>query len=513
MKNRDYYFEIALTAALLIVSFYLFKLPVKHIPILFYDDAELSYHSFSIASGKIPYLDDQSHHFLGYTLPLIIWGKLFGFSSYLVRSYAMFNQVLVGLGILILVRPPTSFFWSLIAALLYISAREPWVPGFPIQNEINLLIVAILFTLHSSNKSCTKERLTMASFLAGIAFIFDQRALLLVIIPVFEIFSSESNEINKARMIVLSKALLAWAIAPASVLFWLWKNSALTSFIEQTFIFPSRYRVGSFSLLDSLRQGLSLHSFLFSFSYMLTCLGILGYLALFTPQVKRIISPNFRRSLLLMPFLLFPMAAIGGRNYDYYTTIWLPLLAILSAILGLYASRTSWRLQTCFAILYCMALLPPYSNSIMLKRSGHFDPFTTDGSYETAGFLKSNMAPTDTLFVWGYRMDMYLLTQKLSHFPFVNQLFIHPDRKITGPYRSKHIYPKHEELFLKSLRENPPTYLIYFEREEEKELPSKSLTILKNTIQNRYKQVFETSNRDYLGSNPRFHVYKLLTKP
>ncbi len=489
----------------LIASFAIFKLPVIHLPIMFFDDGEMIYHAFAMSKGSIPYLDDHSHHFLGYALPILLIGKILGFSVYLLRETALIFQVLTAFGIYQLLNRYTPKSWAGLGAILFISAREPFVPGFPIQSEINLLIVLILLFVDRSEKSYSF--LNWASFISGVAFTFDQRALPLLFLPIITILgkSSGSDLFKKLGLIIIF-----WCLAPIVGVIWLSSNGALQSFWEQTLFFPARYRVASLGFLGSIWQGVSLHRFLLTETPWLSAVGIAGYFALLIPPLNTKLSEPFRRCLLILPFILFPMAAIGGRQYDYYTVIWLPFLAILGALSSQYALTKSILLQLSFLGLYLIATIPPYFNSVMLKQSGKFDRYGSDGAKETAKYLTENMTPSDSLFVWGYRLDLYVLTQKISHFPNANQLFIHPDRKITGPERWRHISPKYEYEFIFRLQEDPPTYFVYFSRSNEKDLPSPALEAVKKILTIRYEKVFEMVGEDPPKGDPKFTVYRLI---
>lgn len=477
---------------------------------MFFDDGEMIYHAFAMSKGAIPYLNDHSHHFLGYALPILILGKLFGFTVFLLRETALIFQVATAFGIYLLLKRYSSHIWSVLGALLYISAREPFVPGFPIQNEINLIIVLILLLL---DKASQNPRIVyLASFIAGIAFTFDQRALPLLLLPII------ANPLKQSFGVFIKDILpilCYWLIAPLLAVLYLSFSDALQSFWEQTFLFSAQHRVATLGFFGSISQGISLHRFLFTLTPWLTAVGLAGFFAVLIPPLNTKLNQPLRRCLLILPLILFPMAAIGGRDYDYYTAIWLPFLAIVGALSFKYAATKSLTLQLSFLALYLLAIIPPYVNSVMLKKSGIFDRFSSvgfgsDGSQETANFLLKNMAPSDSLFVWGYRLDLYILTQKISHLPNANHLFIHPDRKVVGPDRWKHIFPKYEYEFILNLQRDPPTYFVFFTRSDEENLPSPSLVAVQNLLRDKYELVFEIEGRDPPKGEPRFKVYRLI---
>jgi len=505
---------IVFAILLLSISYYLFKLPLKYAPIAFYDDGEILYHAFNIHKGGIPYLDDISHHFLGYVFPIYLWGNIFDFTPYLVRQFALFNQVLVGLGLIFILRQFVSSGWAIISALLYISAREPFVTGFPIQYEINVLFVFILFFAIKFIKEPRSSNLIISYLLSGIAFTFDQRALLLTFIPLFtSVYEYRRRKKLESPFLSIFLSFLAWISMPLLSLLYLWRNGALYSFYEQTILYPSQFRIKSYSLLEILIQGIDLHKYLFITTFEFTWLAIIGYIVvLLDKKIRERIPQYLRVILLILPIPLFLIAAAGTRDYDYYTIVWFPYLAILTGLLTLYIERTSRVMKLSFLIIFLIALVPPYFKSLYLLKEAQFSNPSSDGSIETAEYLNENLTPQDTVFIWGYRLDLLTRIDRLSYLPFTNQIMIHPDRKITGPDRDLHIYKPYEEFFINSLSKDPPNYLINFNRKEYDNLSSRSSEVVKNLILQNYDLKFEIQRKDIFGGEPSFQVYKLRSK-
>lgn len=485
---------------ILLASYLLFKASVLHIPILFYDDGEMIYHALAISKGHIPYIDTHTHHFLGYTIPTIIFGSIFGYSTDLLRHMGTVFQVCSGLGLFILLDRHLSRGWALFAALLYISAREPWVNGFPLQYELNLIIIIIFILLDSGQK----RDLLLATLLSGLAFTFDQRALALATLPLVGMVTSARDK----RAFLQFGA--AWAIFPLLALSYLWLNGALVAWWEQTFIFPAKHRVGSLSLWESLIQGLTLHRYLFTQTPWLAALAFVGFSVLISHPLKNTFSVPLRRALLVAPLILFAMAAVGGRDYDYYTITWLPYLAILAGIFFKYAVQSSAIIQGASALIVVCGLMEPFYHGVNLIRTGYFDKYQSDGSVEVAAFLKKEMSQDDSLFIWGYRLDLYVRLGRTSPFPDSTLLFINPDWVIEGPLRWRHIAPKFEYEFIERMISAPPSFLIKFTRAPNLPRGSPANSFVEKSLLERYKKVFEIEREDYLGGKPRFEVYRLI---
>lgn len=489
-----------LVILILLASYLLFKAPILHIPILFYDDGEMIYHALAISKGDIPYLDTHSHHFLGYTIPTIIFGWIFGYSTDLLRHMGAVFQVCSGLGIFVLLERHISKGWALFAALLYVSAREPWVNGFPLQYELNLIIIIIFILLDRGQK----KHLLLASLLSGLAFTFDQRALALAALPLVGIITSAKDRKHLLHFAV------AWSTFPFLALLYLGFNGALAAWWEQTFIFPAKHRVGSLTLWESFIQGITLHRYLLTQTPWLAALAFVGLVVLVTNPLRNTYSAPLRRALLIAPLILFAMAAVGGRDYDYYTIVWLPYLAILAGIFFKYTVQSSAIIQGASAILVVGGLMVPFYHGVSLIRTGYFDRFISDGSVEVANFLKEEMSETDSVFVWGYRLDLYVKLGRTSPFPDSTLLFINPDWVIDGPERWRHIAPKYEYAFIERMISRPPTFIVKFTRSPIPTRGSPANSFVEKSLREKYLKVLDIEREDYLGGEPRFEVYRLI---
>src|SRR5690606_7116947 len=122
------------------------------------------------------------------------------------------------------------------------------------------------------------------------------------------------------------------------------------------------------------------------------------------------------------------------------------------------------------------------------------------GINETVEFLKQELKDDDSIFVWGYRLDIYLRLRRLAPYPFSSQIFIQPDSAITGKEnRQQHIYPKYQKLFFSLIDNNPPNYIVVFNRTTKSKLYSTSNNHLQSVIEREYSSVFRITKKDFLG--------------
>lgn len=491
-----------LVIGVLAAVYALLRMPTGPLNLAYYDDGETLYHTFSLLNGQVPYRDNFNHHFMGYVIPFIGLSHLAGFSVDLIREMAFVNQVLCGYGVFLCVSVFCGFLPSFLAALMAISAREPWVLGFFQHYQNSLLIVFVLYFALRYLEDGKSFFLIVSSFLCGVLFTFDQRVLLAGLIPLAA-FTLESLKRRSLSAGTLSGSLFAMSSAPLLCLFYLYLNNALWAFIEQCFVFPLKYRVGSKSTADAAWDALYLHRYLFTQTPLLLIFGVIGFItALMLLQKKGYEKKN---ALLLVVLSALPVASIplfGGRDYDYYTIPWLFYLAVLAGI-----GTLMFRKRAVYTALLAAPLIMPVLS--VLSYDGRYKGYEGDGLRETAAFLKQDIKPDDSLFIWGYRLELYVRAEKLSAYPFSGNLLIHPDPQIKDYQdRLKHIFPRYEEMFMDLLKNKPPVYLVTFSRGGiNPDSPARRALFQK--ILNEYTEVFHITRDDFLGEECSYRVFKL----
>jgi len=135
------------------------------------------------------------------------------------------------------------------------------------------------------------------------------------------------------------------------------------------------------------------------------------------------------------------------------------------------------------------------------------DNYVGDGAREVAAYLNQNLTKEESLFVWGYRPDLYIRLERLSPYPIMNYQIIHPDGAVkTKEERLKHIYPKYEEHFISLLDLEPPDYVVTVN--QEKLLWSLSSTKVLSLIADAYEKVYEIKREDFRGNEIEFRVFR-----
>jgi hypothetical protein len=562
--NRSVIFETISVSTLLFIFYFFLKIPTLPYPLAFYDDAETLYHTLILSQNKIPYVDDYTHHFLGYILPFYLIAKCIGICPAVVTLTAAINQTATAsvlYHILKLVSTPPLL--CLLGALLLISAREPWVLSFFQQYQINLLIVLIWYFgikaikhLTDTRKNTSKSTFLMYEGLswlsAGVATIYDQRAVVLLTIPFMltlilhvsknvqldRFATSRQIElktllayafINKKKLLLRYMNFLNIAFLPAALcILYLWNYGALEKFFEQTLLFPFLFRSGSKGLSNSIYDSYRIYLFLIVDTPILVCAGIVGGFYIFQKIKNSLITGFFPHSTCnILPYLLlcsslpalFVMPLLGGRPFQYYSITWLPLLVLASII----SIRSFKRKDSILFKTYLFFLSAPLLLSLInVLRNIPVTPLVNtyyegDGINEVTDYLQHNMSPDDSIYVWGYRLDVYTSINKTALFPFANNLIIHPDNKISAiEDRLLHIYPKYQEEFtslLSNSKKNLPTFIVTHERELLHDLDSPSKLALYEKLYSDYQEVFRIKKKDFTNRWNIFVIYKLKSIP
>ncbi|MEZ4754636.1 MAG: hypothetical protein R3A13_10090 [Bdellovibrionota bacterium] len=277
-KSAGTYYNQFYCFAIFLAYYYILKLPIQADPLLHYDDAEALYHTLALIKGKIPHLEDATHHSFGYVLPFFFLSKIFGFSEYLLRHSALLIQPLTALAIFLSVRCYQNRLVALLCGLLYLSAREPWVNAFYPQYLMNFVIAWMFFALTKWIRTRQDKHLLAAFLIAGLGLIIDQRLLALVLVPstALALENTSLGGWHRAKPILSLKALVIWIFPITIWILYLAANSALSSYLEQTFIYPLTHRSASVSLLEHLLLFIKLNIRAFNLSPFIFTAALTG---------------------------------------------------------------------------------------------------------------------------------------------------------------------------------------------------------------------------------------------
>ncbi|MCB0338438.1 MAG: hypothetical protein KDD53_02490 [Bdellovibrionales bacterium] len=472
------------------------RYPLRDLTLAYYDDGETLYHALCALQGKIPYRDDINHHFYGYIIPYIIFAKFFGISTDLLSIVSTLHQSLTAIGVMLCSSLFVSYPWAILSGLLALLAREPYVFGYQPPYQVNTFWIWVLYGCLRYIRTEKTGFLLLSCALAGIAATFDQRALLVVLIPIATSLLVSSGSLKSWTL-----AFLFYIFVPACALFYLKTHDALKPFFEQTWIYPRQFRAGSFDLGEIFRSGIEAHKYLFTESPLLFLAFLFGLVYLI--RFKNHSKEKFLLLISIVPQMAFSFS--GSRDYSYYTATWLPYLSLLAILPACKFRKFSNIGRASFLILSCGTIFLAIVGSINLSISR--TPYRGDGAIEVSQYLESQMQPTDTLYVWGYRFDPYIYLNRCSNLAFGSRIFIHPDDQITTE-REKHIYPKYEEMFAYQMKNNSPDYVVVFKYDKKLVLTSPSEALLFSILDNCYLQTHQVDSVDFRGVATTFTVFK-----
>ena len=498
--------------ALLSALYAVLRIPIWHLDLPHHDDGETLYHALALLNGLVPYRDDLNHHFMGYVVPYVLVSKAFGFGPAVIKIVALITQVATAFGLYLCARFFVGHGWALLSGCALLAAREPWVLAFYVQYQINFFIVWTWFFCFQACFSGKVRPLYFASLLAGLAFCFDQRALALAWFPISVwalAAASRSKMVPRFLVIDLGAMAVNWAIFPILALAYLVSNDAFSPFVEQTFVFSSRYRAHA-SAWMMLEASVKMHAFLLDTPCLLL-VGLGGFLVLgIRCACAWLATPkDLAASFLLLAVVpLVVMPVLGGRVFSYYTITWLPYFALLGVVaVGLIHSRRGLE-KLLVTFLLCIHVALPLARVLDVSSWENLRKYQGDGMSELVEYLETNVDSKSSIYVWAYRAEVYVRLQRVSAYPFVNMLCIHPDVQITSN-RQAHVYPKYERMFLQLLDEQPPEYLITFVREGEiLEDSTRASAKVHGLIKSDYALIFDVSRKDFTGATCQYQVFR-----
>ena len=479
--------------------------PSRVLTFEYYDNGETLLHTLNLLAGVVPYREDYNHHFFGYLLPFVALGKLFGVGPQLISLTRLIFQVSTAIGVFALCRMRCSFALALLGAALYITARAPMAFAFYPQHELATFLIWILFFCFRALQN--GRMLRWASLLCGMAFVCDQRALLLFVLPAATwVLRQRSAGLRNSEATPMRALIFPALIAPSAVLIYLTCTHALLPFWEQTVVFPFFFRSASLGFSAKLHSWLWVHRYLITMTPFLSTFAAIGVLAIATHRMQ--LAEGERLLLSTAIFVLLGTTFFSGRDFQYYTIPFNPLLAYLAVCSSSFFTRLPIAGRRVYSGLLLtpvlIALLQSYQTMAQLPKAG-FD----DGASETISFLQRNLGTQDRLLVWGYRMDLQARLGRHSDYPFGNQIMIHPDRSITTEAdRALHVFGKYEKLFLGALTNDPPTVVVTFDKPELSKLSSSAEQQLKLLLQERYTKVFEITRLNIAKEPCTFRIFR-----
>jgi hypothetical protein len=368
------------------------------------------YQARRLQLGYVPYRDTFTHHFNGYVLPFYLIGSVAPLTPFVLKVASLCFNFATAILVFLILREIADSRIGWIGAFLAVTTGWFWNwQGFAFNIQSYLVPILSLMLLLIIRSFTQKNRAAFcgAALCGGVLLIFDQRAavmlVLLVLPPLF------LQEARQAR--TLGEAAVSFALVPSLCALYLWRAGAWTDFIEQTVIFPLRYRNHGLNtgLSAPAREWLLAWLGYDRISVVLMLVGLAGALLC------------DKRGWLKTLFVVAVMSAsaysmAGGRLYPNYFLVFAPIALVLMTLTVWYANTLSTSLAVGVGTILILLGLSASFRSIAF--SGKRSPFQeTDNTVDVAArYLREHTDAQDPILVWGYAPQIYVLSDRFRSF-------------------------------------------------------------------------------------------------
>jgi len=408
--------------------------------------------------GFVPYRDTFTHHFLGYLAPFYALGSIVVLTPAVLKVACLCFNFITAILVWLTLRELGDRRAAWLGAFLTVTAGWFWswhAFGFNIQSYLTPALAAVILLAVRASIGGRRGSLYACAFWCGVLATFDQRAMLfstLLAVPI-----AFAPGLRQTR--VLGVTTVALAIVPLIGIGYLWQAGALRDFIEQTLVFPLRYRntgvpfaVGPFlsAWLGSWVGGERIAVPVMLASALAACI------------VERRLA--VRTLWLLTLGCAAGYAALGGRPYPNYFLIFGPVSLLLMSLAPSYAatwSRTAGRaLGIALVVLgvFCAvrpALLRSATGSVFLPAN----ETTIDA---VAAHVRERTSPNDGLLVWGFAPQIYVLSDRFRTFRDAGLLSVAGANFASTDARAQGRVPNMVREFDRYLKETPPRMIVSY---------------------------------------------------
>ncbi len=375
------------------------------------DLGETIYNSRQILSGKVPYLEIVSHHFMGYLFlfvllsffmnltPAVLWGVCILFN--LLNALLIFKTVM-----LIADRRA-----AIVGALITVTLGWFWGwhgMTFNLQSYLLPFLNATIYLLVRACQFSSRKSISAAAFLLGLLLLMDQRIVVftpLLLVPLFG--GLGIWQIGRKLL-----ALTPFFLLPMTCLILLWQLGAMQEFFEQTILAPlyarnCRNPYTAEMLSNLFSWGIASERS----AVILSSIGLV-LIAIYEQRswIKALVFIGTLSALIY--------TALGGRDYPNYLLLLAPTSLLSIALLDRIIRVRFEILAQLFSLV--LGLLILNASSISLKyylQHGRFTyPFDNRAIKESAQFLNARLKPEEKILVWGYAPSIYNLTGTFSPF-------------------------------------------------------------------------------------------------
>ena len=434
---------------IVVITAILGNLPFYHLGYIAGDVGEGVYHAREIITGRIPYRDFFTHHFQGYTFPFWLLELTTGTTPVCIWWLNVALQIINALLIFAILAGSRSS--RLAAAFIWVTVGWAWGWQVMIFNVQSSLLPLILLTTLFATKALAQKSfwyLNLACLSWGFLFCCDQRAVFyapLLLLPFLHLA-------DRRWLRSLLTPLACSILIPALALIYLFFNSALADWYNQTIRFPLFFRNAEV-VTSFWPQYFSLLTHGFSAELFWVVLGFTGSLLAAIGTTRRIVGLNA----LLLWLGGLGYVAVGGRGYLHYMLVFVPPMVLGTALL--VESALSHRLvgKTLAFGLVLLALLQGLRPLQLYFQTGSWFVPGDELVLQSAGeYIRDNTSPIDRILVWGYAPQIYLYANRLGGFTDVGLITIAGSDPKSTLARRQSLRPEMIQKFKAYLRDARP---------------------------------------------------------
>ena len=267
-----------------------------------------------------------------------------------------------------------------------------------------LITFFLVFDQHAAVLPVGADLLLLAPHLAAILFAVRKQAFRSGIAAGIGLLVN-----SKAVFVFAACALFLWpsvvpliagfAIPSAAVASWFAATGTLTPWLDQAWRWPALY-AASPVVADPIRNGLARTASWLGFHAILAVGAAIFF------RIKSLVPREQKWRFALWTALAYAGVVLGWRFFPRYFFLLLPVFALMAARgMTLLRLRTAVALAALLLVVPLVRFGPRYANL-----RGWSDLAMDRDSQEASKFLLAHARPGSTLYVWGYRPEIFVYT-------------------------------------------------------------------------------------------------------
>lgn len=375
------------------------------------DLGEMLYEVRRLQLGYVPYKDTFTHHFLGYIVPFYALGWVTALTPAVIKGASLVFNFATAIFVWLTVREVSRASFAWLGAFLAVTVGWFWGwQGFAFNIQSYLapvLAAAILLAVRAACRAQTAS-LCACAFLTGVLVTFDQRAAVFLALPaVAFVMTPDLRRPGVAALV----SLFATA-APSAAIWYLVRAGAWNDFVDQTMLFPLRYRNTGVPFAIG--------------PIVLTWLGAWPAERIAIPiTLAGAVAAWFREPRAAVKTIWIVAlggsavyALAGGRPFPNYFLIFGPVTIVLMALCPWYlAGRFKLASHAVALGLVVLGLVCALRPLLLVGVTGSAFLRSHEETIETVStYVRQHTSPEDAVLVWGFAPQIYVMADRFRTF-------------------------------------------------------------------------------------------------